>query len=301
MNPDQTFTLSFTGYESDNHMLDFYDASQALIGFQRSLALTVHLALNSEIIVQAPSLKGAQILVSPIEEGSWKVKAGIFAAAYGLLSLPQNTIVGHLMYSIYDYAVSEIAGFHVDYNKSLGQLAEEHALKEAGLRVPSESQVDSLVEKIEPAVREMHRPIYKSKTASKATIKTKQDDYTNQTSQPLSYSTYEFIKQSVISEGTESLSGKVSSYNINTYKGRVYIPRFNRPISFVLDHDCRNSEAIKTIMWSMSENSLRNSNTGTIYLVAYAIRSKNGYLKEILVTGVSNLPFSDDFIVMIDE
>lgn len=49
--------LKFEGNLSDNHVLDFYDAARAMMGFQRSLALTTHLVVNGEIITQAPSLK----------------------------------------------------------------------------------------------------------------------------------------------------------------------------------------------------------------------------------------------------
>ena len=69
------FTLSFEGNDADNYQLDFYDAAQAMIGFQRSLAITSHLVLNGEVITQAPSLKGARIIAVPPEEGSWKILA----------------------------------------------------------------------------------------------------------------------------------------------------------------------------------------------------------------------------------
>jgi hypothetical protein len=71
--------LSYIGAEADEHELDFYDASVALIGFQRSLAITTHLILNGEVITQAPALKGARILALPPEEGSWKIKAAVFS------------------------------------------------------------------------------------------------------------------------------------------------------------------------------------------------------------------------------
>ena len=35
-----SFSLKYSGGEADDHHIDLYDVSQALIGFQRSLALT---------------------------------------------------------------------------------------------------------------------------------------------------------------------------------------------------------------------------------------------------------------------
>jgi hypothetical protein len=79
-------TLAYAGSEADNSEIDLYDVAQALIGFQRSLALTTHLVLNDEIITQAPFLKGARILAAPPEEGSWKITALVMGLATGLSS-----------------------------------------------------------------------------------------------------------------------------------------------------------------------------------------------------------------------
>jgi hypothetical protein len=119
------FSISYEGKLADDHELDFYDAAQALVRFQRSLALTMHLALNGEIITQAPALKGAHINIVPPEEGSWKTTATVLCAIMGGIykagTAPQNTPIGNLSRSIYDYVISETVGVHVDYNSTIGQ------------------------------------------------------------------------------------------------------------------------------------------------------------------------------------
>ena len=60
----------FQGKLAGDGLLESYDAARALVGFQRSLALTAHLMINGEIITHAPSLAGAQILFPALEEGS---------------------------------------------------------------------------------------------------------------------------------------------------------------------------------------------------------------------------------------
>jgi hypothetical protein len=96
-NYDVQFELSYLGADSDDHEIDLYDVSQALVGFQRSLAITTHLILNGEIITQAPALKGAKIFAFPSEEGSWKIKAGVLAiGAYHVTTAQNNTPLGHL-------------------------------------------------------------------------------------------------------------------------------------------------------------------------------------------------------------
>src|SRR2546428_7773280 len=112
---DIEITLSFSGSRADQNEINFYDVSQALIGFERSLALTTHLILNGKIITQAPALKGAEIIAFPPTEGSWKLSAAVLVAATGAYHLgtaPKDTPIGHLIRSGYDYVISEALGFH---------------------------------------------------------------------------------------------------------------------------------------------------------------------------------------------
>jgi hypothetical protein len=130
MNQVIKLTLSYNGEDSDNHQIDLYDVAQALEGFQRSIALTTHLILNGEIITQAPSLKGARVLATPSEEGSWKITATVMAGIYALGTAPKDTPIGHIIHSAYDYVVSESLGVHVNYEKTLGQLVKNKNKKE---------------------------------------------------------------------------------------------------------------------------------------------------------------------------
>jgi hypothetical protein len=119
--------LNHSGNTADRNGLDLYEAGQALIGFQRSLALTAHLAINGEIITQAPSLKGARILSFPPQEGSWQTTAVVvIGAIYAAGSITKDSPVGNFISSAYDYVIHETLGFHIDYNKTLGQQYEEY-------------------------------------------------------------------------------------------------------------------------------------------------------------------------------
>lgn len=284
--------LSFSGNDTNEGIIDFYDISQALIGFQRSLALTTHLVLNGEVITQAPSLKGARIYASIPEEGSWKIPAYIVAGAagvYGLGTAPNDSPIGHLVFSMYDYAVSHSLGVHVDYDKSLGQLYEEANAKNLKIKPVTESQADSLIEKCSTAFREMHRPIYKTETASLASI----TGYTNQVPIPLhaqlSLETYQFISETYDSPGVEKIDGRISSYNSNTYKGRIFVPTIGRPIAFEINPPARNTETARIITTSLHLNATRQGREVGAVISMLVIRrtSKTGQLKSFMATRIS--------------
>ncbi len=155
------FELVYEGGAADEHLIDLYDVSQALIGFQRSIALTCHLIINGEIITQAPALKGAQILAHPADEGSWKMVATVLAGIYMIGTAPKDTPLGHIVYSAYDYIVSESLGIHVDYDKSLGELFEEYNQNNPNKVKIEQHKLDSLMEKCNTAITDIHRPIFK--------------------------------------------------------------------------------------------------------------------------------------------
>ena len=290
------FLLSYTGNSADSNEIDLYDVAKALHGFQRTLALTTHLILNDEIITHATALKGAKIYTFPAEEGSWNINSSIVITSLFAFGMAQsNSPIGHLAFSIYDYVISESLGFHVDYNKSIGQLIEENKAKKTPLPNIKQYQADSLIEKCENAIIEMHRPIYVSKTAttahiySIATPQARRPKIKTPIKAPLTLESYNFISDTRTSDKPEKFKGKISSYNSNTFKGRIYIADFGRPIPFELSEKIRTEATIRLITESLSINAIDHSdNSSIIYCLAYTVTTKKGHLKGIKIIDVSS-------------
>lgn len=290
------FTLSYEGQSTDDHEIDFYDVAQGLIGFQRSLAITTHLIMNGEVITKAPFLKNAQILALPPEEGSWKFKAVVIlglTGAYHVTTTPKDTVLGHLVFSAYDYVVSETMGFHVNYDESLGQSYEKLKKSENNdLPIIGQSHLDSVIEKCEHAIQEMHRPIVKSHTASKARILYQANP--NSREKPLhgvlTPSSYAYIAETNQSRRPISIQGKISSYNINTFKGRIYVPEHRRPIPFMLSDECKSARGVSKVMRNMTLNAReRFTAEGDSELLTFKVlenTSRSGLLKSYFVVEV---------------
>ncbi|MCW2306242.1 DUF7946 domain-containing protein [Rhodobium gokarnense] len=287
------FTLSFDGYDASENKLEFYDAAQAMLGFQRTLALTTHLVLNGEVITQAPSLKDAQIFVVPPREGSWEIATIISLSAvvlYKLGTAPRETPLGNLVCSAYDYIISETLGFHVDYEKTLGKQYEElSADRKNKIPLLDQSNFDSVIEKCEKAVRDMHRPIVKSTSAERANIYYETDDDSFSLGHALTSRTYEYINETIVDESREIISGKVSSYNINTYKGRIYIIDEKRPVPFELSHEARNARSVGRIVESLRLNAIdRKRDDAIVSFRVYKHRSVTDRLKSVFVLAILN-------------
>lgn len=230
------FSLIFEGRESDEHIIDLYDVSRALMGFQRSISLTTHLVLTGEIITQSTALSGARIVTFPSEEGSWKTTALVVGALgtslYTLGTAPKDTPIGHLVRSAYDYVVNETLGFHVDYEKTLLQQYNETKKSIENLPQLPQSKLDSLIEKCEIALKDIHRPIVESRTAASARISSRTSGGVKEIGSSFTPNTYQYISFTEREVNSLRIFGKVSSYNSNTYKGRIYIDEERRPIPF---------------------------------------------------------------------
>lgn len=290
-------SISFSGGLADEHRVDLYDISQALVAFQRSIALTTHLVLNDEIITQSPSLKGATIQALPPIDGSWKMNTMIvLTGLYGLGTLQNNSPLGHLIFSLYDYVVSESLGVHVDLNKSLGTIYEEAKKKQQELPVIKQHQADSLIEKCSTAMHEIHRPIYKTGTAKRADI----SGFIGSRKLPLqttfTLETWEYIHETRTSEAPQRFVGRVSSYNSNTYKGRIYVEAFGRPVSFELAKNARSETVIELVTSSLRNNALRkfSGDEGLVFFSAFLMTSRTGRLKGLVITHVSDQPISPE-------
>jgi hypothetical protein len=276
--------LKFEGGLSDNHVLDFYDASRAMVGFQRSLALTTHLVMNGEIITQAPALKNAEILATTPAPGSWEVIATIVGAAWVAGTASRDTPLGHVLHSIYDYVVANALGFHVDYNKSLYQSHRENL--EARKITPE--KLDSLTEKVENSIADMHRPIVASGSANSAKIYLIDYSGQHQIGPEMSRMTYDYISNTIRRDEIVKHDGLVSSYNINTYKGRIFIPEEARPIPFELEEEARHYDQINLVVSSLRSNATSiNEMNGSISMYGRRLEAPSGRLKALLVNRVS--------------
>ena len=291
-----SFELEYRGRDADDQVIDFYDVSQALLGFQRSLALTTHLVLNREIITQAPALRGARILCSPPEDGSWKIKAMVvLTSAYALTTTPKDTMLGNVVLSVYDYVVSESLGVHVDYNKSIGQLYEENELKQSDLQKIEEHHVDSLIEKCSTAITEMHRPISKNETAEVAQIRSIVGGREMTVAVPLSIETYHYIHEAFEADAPEVIEGRVSSYNSNTFKGRIFVFEEGRPVAFELSNACRTDSSVQLVVASLSVNAVReyNNEWSTVYCKVIRVTTRSGHLKRYIILEISHEPIPE--------
>jgi hypothetical protein len=81
--------------------------------------------------------------------------------------------------------------------------------------------------------------------------------------------------------------GKVSSYNVNTFKGRIYLRGEKRPISFELADVARGAQDISLITSSLRAHARdRLADGSEVKLVCFTNKSKTQRLKSLFVLEV---------------
>lgn len=278
--------LSYEGNEASGHALDFYDAAVALLGFQRSLAITTHFVLNNRVITQAPALQGARLLVYPPEAGSWRVKARVEPGDGASGPAPHQTEA--LVNAAYDHVLARTLGYSTPSTAEVVELLESR--KGTGLPGADASieRFDAVIEKCEAAIRDMHRPIVASRTASEAGITSSVRDGVRHYPYSLSAQSLENIRGRIRANNYLEYFGRISSYNINTYKGRIYISDYKRPIPFELLESARTPNSVDAIIRSMANNVGSNSSrAGVANILAYPVETEAGRLRSLQVVAAS--------------
>jgi hypothetical protein len=281
--------IAFDGRTASNGVIDFYDAQRALSGFQRTLALATHLAINGEIITQAPSLKGADILALAAEQGSWKftavVASGLASGIYTAGTAPADTPLGHLVSSIYDYTLHKTMGIELDYQKTIRQMLQERGVDASS--IPTPEQLSSIAEKSQNSVIDMHRPIDRG-TAATAELRAIKGDRLYKVGPTMNRNTLDAARHRDQGDELRTFVGRISSYNMNTHTGRIYLPELARTIPFEISRD----SISKTIERAISQSLDRNiaglpSEESNINMEGIYYLTKTGDISKIIATNVT--------------
>lgn len=292
-----TLELSYHGGLAENHQLQFYDAAQALWGFERTITLTTHLLLNGKVITQSPSARGFHVLATPPEAGSWKMNAviglGTTIGAFGLA--PPDTQFGWLAKSAVEYVIQEALGFTPDFDKTLGSQIRSYRGSTDLRSLPedlSQTRFDSVIEKCEGGLRAMHRPIVYSGSAEIAQIGYQIGGSYGRLGGYFDSATNDYISQTVTSEDIEEFCGSISSYNINTFRGRIYFPDQKRTVPFELSPEAQSIRSISRITESLRSNAIAERPRGSngapdICLMGFRNETSTGRLKKIYVTTIN--------------
>lgn len=298
---DCQLDLKFTGSWADQNAIDFYDVSHAMQGFERVVSLTTHLLINGEVLTQSPSAKGFRLVALPPEEGSWKLTIALTgmmgSSIHAFGTAAPDTAFGWLAKSAVEYVIQETLGFTPNYDETLGAQINRYKNSSRGRSISPDLSIerfDSLIEKTESGVKAIHRPIVYSNSASVAGFDYRVGARDGSLAVHADANTFEYVDRTITSDDFDKFCGLVSSYNANTFKGRLYLPNEKRTVPFELGDQMRNARTINQITSSLAQNATRSVNRKTlgnedICFEALRNETSSGRLKSLFVVGLGKV------------
>lgn len=286
------FTLSFKGSSADSGLLDFSDAAAAFSAFHRSLSLTANLAINGDINTRAAGAEDIQILTYPPTQGSWKaaaIVAGTLLVSGSVAS--RDSVLGHIFTSIYDYALNELLGFHVDFELALGKQIEDHKrLTHGSSNTINREKIYSLIEAMDKPAKELHRPIYRSHTAQSGEIWLNHGGAAiKKTGPTFDIRTFEYIESiRPPSIPKTNIKGRIFSYDIEFHRGLLRANGSKKSEPFVLEKKSRTIENIEKIVNSLRSNAIdKFKDNAEIQFVAEIIEWKSGRTIQYIILDIA--------------
>ncbi|WP_431303539.1 hypothetical protein [Sediminicoccus sp. BL-A-41-H5] len=268
------FTYSYKPIDG-SHELSAYDASQALYGIARSLAITSHYVIHNKVIKQAPSLRGAQVFIRPPKAGSFEFVAPVVELIAGGQAAGA---VGASTFSI-NY-LSDLTRYLYRRATGLAEIIETQQLRDLLRRRPGD--VDALSEAIIEDVVRLHRPVGRKVPSFNVYDPTRQIGNFDKETQ-------DYANTKVVDNNIEEYSGNVSSFNVNETTGRFYITKEERTVAFQISKKVQiPREQRQLLSWSLSEYD--NARNGYIILRGRSLKSRQGLLKTIFVTEILEPP-----------
>ena len=276
------FEVKFAGgLEAQNSELNLYDLSVALRGIHRSFTIIGNYIATDQIITRVPDAKGINILSYPAEEGSFLVRLAIVFTIAGVflekaVTQPRDTVLGNLTWSCYEYVIHKATGLKVSYDTTIF----DEWYREKG---KPEHKVESLVQKVESSLYEIHRPI-QTNSAHEVILKrnTGSDGMIR-----LNTRTFDVLNKWIYYDDNVLFYGRVSSYNANTHTGMVYVESEMRAIPFEFDKSVTVDDILITKSLSLYARSKKHTGKlGFFEFQAKKVCTANGVLKKLRIANV---------------
>lgn len=197
--------------------LSAYDVTKSLHGFCKAINISSHYLVNGNVIFQAPAVRGASLYIKPSREGSYEQLLDLWIQYKDVIVLGVSTSITAAV--VYDF-------IKLTFRRSLGQKHQPETQEVSKLVSDAQGDLNALSEAMDGPLIEAHRTIEK-KQAPLIDI-----EAGGETVAVLDAQSLDYVKTRIVSDRIEEIEVSVSSYNINSRKGRFYAPTLEQTIPF---------------------------------------------------------------------
>lgn len=227
-------SIAFQGGSASDNRLDMYDGAAALFGFSKTFLVSTHFLVNEKVIFQAPAATGVRCFLRTSRPGSWEQAIQIVVEnkefLLGVGAAAAKDILKDFTKVVLTHGVGRPARAATKYVRDLLQ------------RKKPEFEV--VKEATEGSLRDAHRTIELDGTT------TVRVDSGRERLVVFNADTRRYITDYVREPTSREIVGNISSYNVNSRRGRIFDSALGRTVPFVLDKSIGNRARIATT-WSL--------------------------------------------------
>jgi hypothetical protein len=270
--PEQPVTVrmhfKFDGGSATDGMLDIYDASIAMRGMSRSLNILTHAFLNEgQVRHRGDHAKGARIFVHPPTRGSYDQLVSIVLSVQALGDLTVG-VAGAALWDVTKWAYAKVVGKDEPPSTPAGRRRVERI----------EPTFGELNDALQPAVRELHRPIQDDPEIELDLIRPRVGKILTFDRETLGY-----IAQTIQADDDILISGNITRYNILSGYGRLYDDKAGQTVAF---EAIRGLSPAKRNLLTRSLDQSQRRDGGKLLLTVSASRDSRGELVKYVVKDV---------------
>jgi hypothetical protein len=284
--PDHSFLeikykARFTGGDANNHLLEARTAGQSIEGLSLAMQRVIHYGSTGSFRSKGNFEKSSKIFISPPRRGSiiielnaWVTDNPFWAIILGGYAMNTATpLINGLIGKVFSNALGITAP------------AVSSRVREMLARY-DENELDQLSERIEPPLTRAHS--FRGRTAANLELLQKKKEISKLTAE-----TQAFLDGKII-QVSDTIDTNVTSYNVLTGNGRLYLSNIEKTIGNTLPFSL-NANAVRGTSQKITESMRQYSrgNRGIIRLTAIPMRSGDGRLKKYFVSSAEELPQSD--------
>lgn len=275
MNPEPVevrMRFKYEGGIAAQGKLEIYDAAVALRGISRAVAITTHAFLHDgQIRTRAERVRGAKIYVEPPTVGSFDQLVKILIDHQ---SLAKEVAIGVAGSALWDFSKTI-------WSKAIGIPAEPSTPTGRLLRDRMEPTIGDLEGVLEPALKDMHRPIQSEQEVRLNIVRPHVGVVL-----VLNDSTLKYLSSISENDHEISVTGNVTRYNIITGYGRFYDDDQQRTIAFQVINEL-NKKNRELITWSL--DSRNRGEAGKLEMDVIPTRGRRGEILHYIVRRVRKL------------
>lgn len=228
--------VKFQGGEASRNVIDMYDGSAALFGLAKTFLISSHFLVNERVTFHAPAAKGVRCYMRTSRPGSWEQVVQIALDhkefALGVAGAVSKDILKDFTKVVLTHGIGRPVKAATKYVRDLLQRRD--------------ADFDALREATEGPLREAHRTIrsrsnrVRLATTGGERIASFDDD------------SRRYVTDVIVDERRHDVVGAISSYNVNSKRGRIYDADLRRTVPFELAEDV-SRRARLAITWSLDQ------------------------------------------------